>query len=215
MVCLDLLCLDLPGSDLSGSKEERVPRIAILISGRGSNMIALADAIDKGLLRASVAFVASDREDAAGLDAARKRKFDTLVLPYQRTGNPSREAAEQVLWDKLCSANVEWLILAGFMRILSGGFVSRMSGRIVNIHPSLLPSFPGAHAIQDALNHGVKVTGVTVHQVDERVDHGPILAQRAVSIEDGETFDSLSIKIHAAEHLLYHETLQLLLRGDV
>ena len=162
-------------------------RIAILISGRGSNMDAILDRIQSGHLEAQVAFVASDRPDAQGLEKAKSRAIPTEVLPY-RDGKAKGEAALQNLMDR---HDVNWLVLAGFMRILSEELVLRHQGRIVNIHPALLPSFPGAHGIEDAWDFGVKVTGVTVHLVDHLVDHGEILAQLPVRIKQDDDLESL------------------------
>ena len=182
-------------------------RIAILISGRGSNMEALVDAINNGKLDAEVCFVGSDNENARGIQVARGMGLKTRIFSYE--ANNSVQAEETMLRD-INENKVEWLILAGFMRVLSKDFVKRMEGRIVNIHPSLLPSFKGAHAIDDAFRHGVKVTGVTIHLVDEFVDNGKIIAQRAIEIKDDDTAETLSERIHKIEHSLYPETLSKL-----
>lgn len=183
------------------------PRIAILISGKGSNMHALTDAVRNGKLNAEITFVGSDKAEASGLHTAQGKGLDTALFSNWSTAE-HRANTEKELLRKLKTTQTEWLILAGFMRILSPAFVKNMTGRIVNIHPSLLPSFPGAHAIEDAFNYGVKYTGVTVHLVDEQVDHGPILAQSVIPIEDGETLASLTAKIHQEEHCLYAATLK-------
>lgn len=180
-------------------------RLAVLISGKGSNMLTLAAACASGELPAEVLFVASDRGDAAGLNAASGMHIPTLLLPY-----PDKLAAEELLASEIDRQRVDWVILAGFMRVLSPCFVRRFDGRIINIHPSLLPSFPGAHAIRDAWEYGVKVTGVTVHRVDEQIDHGPILAQEAIPILAQEGIETLEERIHAAEHRLYPATLKCL-----
>jgi phosphoribosylglycinamide formyltransferase-1 len=191
-------------------------KLAILISGRGSNMEAIANAINNGKLAAEICFVGSDNEYAMGLQIARDFGLKTMVFSYNENevGNSSMDKAEAALLNAIHENKAEWLILAGFMRVLSKNFVGHMKGRIVNIHPSLLPSFKGAHAINDALLYGVKVTGVTVHLVDEFVDNGVIIAQRAVEIEEGETLDELSERIHKVEHSLYHETLSKLFKGE-
>lgn len=186
-------------------------RIAILISGRGSNMDAILDRIQSGHLEAQVAFVASDRPDAQGLEKAKSRAIPTEVLPYG-DGKAKGEAALQALMDH---HDVDWLVLAGFMRILSEELVLRHQGRIVNIHPALLPSFPGAHGIEDAWDFGVKVTGVTVHLVDHLVDHGEILAQLPVRIKQDDDLESLERRIHRAEHRLYWRTLRALFSGEL
>ena len=182
-------------------------KIAILISGRGSNMEAIINAINSGKLDAEVCFVGSDNENAKGLKTARDMGLETITFDY-------KEADKVLLW-AIHENNVEWLILAGYMRILSKNFVKNMEGRIVNIHPSLLPSFKGAHAINDALQYGVKVTGVTIHFVDEFVDHGRILAQGAVEIKEGDTLETLSERIHRLEHSLYPETLAKLFIKEI
>lgn len=180
------------------------PTMAILISGRGTNMNTIVDNCHDGLINAEVAFVASDNPDAAGLHSARQKGIPTRVLPYSSQG---RRDAERCLETLLEDHSVRWLILAGFMRILSPGFVAPRRGRIVNIHPSLLPSFPGRDSIREAFGHGVKLTGVTVHLVDEEVDHGEILAQEPVRILPGDTLEELEERIHQAEHVLYTRTL--------
>ena len=184
-------------------------KIAVLISGRGSNMEAIISAINNGKLGAEVCFVGSDSENAKGLQTARDLGLKTLIFSYGEK-NSLKDEAEKDLLNALHENGAEWLILAGFMRVLSKNFVERMEGRIVNIHPSLLPSFKGAHAIADALAYGVKVTGVTVHLADEFVDSGRILAQRAVEIKEGDTLDTLAERIHEVEHSLYPETLEKL-----
>ena len=158
----------------------RTPRIAILISGTGTNMVALMKAAITGELPAEVTFVGSDRLSAAGLEKAAALGAQTRVFFYKRDG---RDAAEEAIAKAIDETRSDWIVLAGFMRMLSPKFVRRFKGRIINIHPALLPLFPGAHGIRDAWDAGVKETGVTVHLVDEEVDHGPILAQRSVSRE--------------------------------
>ena len=148
------------------------PRIAILISGRGSNMLAIARNCAGGVLKADISFVASDKPDAAGLAEAQKMGIKTHILPYRDLG---RSKAEGHLDDLLSASGTDWLLLAGFMKILSQEFVSLRNGRIINIHPSLLPAFPGVDSIRRALGYDVSVTGVTVHLVDEMVDHGRII----------------------------------------
>ena len=187
-------------------------RIAILISGRGSNMEALVSAINNGKLEAEVCFVGSDNENAKGLQIARDMGLKHILFPYgeSRGGNFSKGEAEEAMLRAIHENNAEWLVLAGFMRILSKDFVKRMEGRIVNIHPSLLPSFKGTHAIKDAFEYGVKVTGVTIHLVDEFVDNGKILAQKAVEIKEEDTLETLTERIHEIEHSLYPETLSKL-----
>jgi formyltetrahydrofolate-dependent phosphoribosylglycinamide formyltransferase len=186
-------------------------KLAILISGRGTNMDAIFRKIEEGLLPASVSFIATDNPDSPGLAKARKAGFRTEILPYRTDG---RNAAEEHLTRLITETSTEWIVLAGFMKILSSSFVNLHKGRIINIHPALLPSFPGAHGIEDAWNYGVKVTGVTVHLVDEEVDHGIILAQEPVMINDGDTMEDLEKRIHEIEHQIYWKTLKKVISTD-
>src|SRR6266536_6557904 len=168
-------------------------RIGILISGRGSNMIALADAVREGRVpNARVAVVISDQAGAAGLAKARERGIETLVI--ERRGRPRAEHDREVV-DALKERNTDLVCLAGYMRVLSSEFIQAFRGRILNIHPSLLPSFPGLDAQKQAIEHGVKWTGCTVHFVDETLDGGRIIAQRAVPVSDDDTVESLSARI--------------------
>jgi formyltetrahydrofolate-dependent phosphoribosylglycinamide formyltransferase len=185
-------------------------RIAILISGQGTNMEAIFDRIASGDLDATVAFVASDNDAAAGLRKAAARSVPVSTLPYEPEG---KMEAERALASLCRERDVDWIVLAGFMRILSAKFISGFENRIVNIHPALLPAFPGAHAVRDAWDRGVRLTGVTVHLVDTGVDTGPILSQRAVSILDEDTIETLEERIHATEHIQYWETLRDLFSG--
>ncbi len=179
---------------------------AILLSGRGSNMEVLAEAVASKKLNGRIAFVASDTPEAAGLKRAADLGLSTAVLPYAEGKKKGEEELR-----RLCDIHgVEWIVLAGFLSILSPEFVRSFKNRIVNIHPSLLPSFPGKHGIEDAWRRGVKITGVTVHLVDEGVDTGPILAQQGLKIRPGESLESLEERIHRVEHSLYRETLALL-----
>jgi phosphoribosylglycinamide formyltransferase-1 len=184
--------------------------VAILISGRGSNMLAIADNCMTGMLDARISFVASDEPAAKGLEEAAKLGMDTRILPYRESG---KEMSEEILQGLLEESGSGLIVLAGFMRILSAGFVSRWRERIINIHPSLLPSFPGTDPIRRAWDHGVKITGVTVHVVDEMVDHGRILAQEPVRIMPEMTLEELEDKIHRTEHILYTRTLRDFLAG--
>jgi formyltetrahydrofolate-dependent phosphoribosylglycinamide formyltransferase len=187
-----------------------MPRIAIFLSGRGTNMQALLQRIRSGDLEAEIVFVASDNPEAAGLALARSLGIETRTYSYRLSG---RVACEEAMTKDLEEGKIDWIVLAGFMKILSPGFVSRFSGRIVNIHPSLLPAFPGTDAIGQAWRYGVRVTGVTVHLVDERVDHGPILAQEAIHVEEKETLESLESRTHEVEHRMYWQTLRNLFEG--
>jgi phosphoribosylglycinamide formyltransferase-1 len=180
-------------------------RIAILISGRGSNMVALADAVREGRIpNAEIALVISDQPEAKGLAIAEERGLKTVVI--ERRGR-KREEHEQEIVSVLRAERIDLICLAGYMRVLSPFFVDAFSLRILNIHPSLLPSFPGLDAQRQALEHGVKVSGCTVHFVDNTLDGGPIIAQRAVPVLDGDTVESLSSRILEQEHILYPEAL--------
>jgi len=191
---------------------KRNARIAILISGRGSNMIALADAVAEGKIpNAELAVVVSDRPNAAGLIKARERDIETLVI--ERRGR-SREEHDLEIVRELKTRSVDLVCLAGYMRVLSRQFLDSFRNRILNIHPSLLPSFPGLEAQKQALDHGVKWTGCTVHYVDETLDGGPIIAQRAVEVLDQDTVESLSARILEQEHKLYPEAVTVVLSRD-
>ena len=180
---------------------ERRARLGILISGRGSNMIALADAVrDETIPNAKVALVISDKANAAGLSKARERGIDTLVI--ERRGR-SRAEHDRELVTALRAREVDLVCLAGYMRLLSSDFLNAFPGRILNIHPSLLPQFPGLDAQQQAIDHGARVSGCTVHFVDETLDGGPIIAQREVPVHDGDTAESLAARILVEEHRLY------------
>lgn len=196
--------------------------IAICLSGRGSNYVALEEAVDRGTLSAEILLVASDNPEAPGLERARERGRETLLLPYRPgAGDPPAPAdraeriarAEALLAEALEDRGVRWVVLAGFMRVLSPAFVRRFPRRIVNLHPALLPSFPGTRGIRDAYDHGVRLTGVTVHLVDEGIDTGPILAQEAIPVTEADTPESLAARIHALEHRLFPETLAALFEG--
>jgi phosphoribosylglycinamide formyltransferase-1 len=189
-----------------------MPRIAVLLSGHGTNMEALAQKIRFGDLKAEIVFAASDNPDAGGLDRAASLGIETKCYPFQLYG---RTACEGEMVRDIEKGRIDWIVLAGYMKILSPEFVSRFSGKIVNIHPSLLPAFPGKDAIGQAWRYGVKVTGVTVHLVDERVDHGPILAQEAIPVETDETLESLESRIHETEHRLYWKTLRDFFDGKI
>src|SRR5918911_386151 len=179
-------------------------RIGILISGRGSNMTALLDAISDGRIDAEVAVVISNVETAAGLAVARERGVETLFISHK---GRSREAHDADLIRELRARGVGLVCLAGYMRLVSASFVRAFENRILNIHPSLLPAFPGLDAQRQALAHGVKITGCTVHLVDEELDHGPIVLQRAVEVRDDDTVDELAARILAEEHRAYPEAV--------
>jgi phosphoribosylglycinamide formyltransferase-1 len=187
-------------------------KIGVLISGRGSNMLALADAVRDGRIpRAEIAVVVSDKAEAAGLVGARERGIDALAVP--RRGRTREEHEAEIVF-ALKERGVSLVCLAGFMRLLSRTFVEAFRGRILNIHPSLLPAFPGLDAQRQAVEHGVKVSGCTVHFVDETLDGGPIVVQRAVPVSDSDTPETLSARIIAEEHRAYAEAVALIVSGN-
>lgn len=183
--------------------------MAILLSGRGSNFLALHAAISRGEIPADLVLVLSNRAAAPGLERARELGLEAICLPHR--GEPSREAHEEKVQERLREAGAEWICLAGYMRLLSPSFVTRFHHRILNIHPSLLPAFPGLDVQRQALEYGVKVSGCTVHLVDEGLDSGPIVVQRAVPVLDEDTSESLADRILEAEHEAYPEALRRLL----
>lgn len=186
----------------------RKQKIGILISGRGSNMMALLDAAISGRLDAEVALVISNISSAAGLEKARSRGVETLFINHK---GRSREDHDREMIAELKRREVEIVCLAGYMRLVSSLFVREFENRVLNIHPSLLPAFPGLDAQRQALEYGVKVTGCTVHIVDEELDHGPIVMQRAVEVLDADTVETLSARILEQEHITYPEAVALVL----
>ena len=189
----------------------RVKRIGILISGRGSNMVALADAAHDGRIPgAEIALVISNIETAAGLERARERGIETVFLSHQ---GKTREEHDRAMAQELRRRDVELICLAGYMRLLSSWFIREFETRILNIHPSLLPAFPGLNAQKQALDYGVKLTGCTVHMVDEELDHGPIVKQAVVSVLPDDTVESLAARILIEEHRIYPEAVALLVSG--
>lgn len=190
-------------------------RIGVLGSGRGSNFVAIAQAVRAGLIPAEIVMVLSDVADAGILAHARELQLPARFLPPGKFRTKLDEEAECAFVDALLEARVDLVVLAGFMRVLKGEFLRAFAGRIVNIHPSLLPSFPGLAAWKQALDHGVKVTGCTVHFVDAGVDCGPIIGQQAVPVLDTDTAESLHERIHAAEHMLYPQCVAALSRGEL
>ena len=184
-------------------------RIGVLLSGRGSNFEALADGISAGRIpNAEIAIVVSNREGAPGIDRARTRGLATRVIPSKGL---EREPYDRLVVTALREANVELICLAGYMRLLSPLFVAAFPQRILNIHPSLLPSFPGLESQKQALEYGVKFAGCTVHFVDENLDAGPIVLQAVVPVEDDDTEDSLSARILREEHRIYCEAVKIVL----
>jgi phosphoribosylglycinamide formyltransferase-1 len=190
---------------------DRIHRLGILLSGRGSNFVAIANAIDAGRIpQAQIAVVISNRADAAGIAVARERGLKALVVPSK---GRAREEQEREVVAALEAERVDLICLAGYMRLLSAWFVQQFPGRILNIHPSLLPAFPGVEAQKQAFDYGVKVSGCTVHMVDEHLDHGPIVLQRVVPVEDGDDEHALAERILEQEHQAYSEAIRLVLAG--
>jgi phosphoribosylglycinamide formyltransferase 1 len=191
--------------------ERRRPRVGILISGRGSNMAALVSAMREGLVPADPAVVVSNVPSAAGLEKAKVWGIVTAVVDHAVI--PPREAHERAVMDVLATHAVDIVCLAGYMRRLSPFFLEAFRGRVLNVHPALLPAFPGLDAQKAAWAHGVKITGCTVHVVDDELDHGPIVLQAAVPVLDDDTVETLSARILEREHAIYPEALALLAEG--
>ncbi len=188
-------------------------RLGVLLSGSGTNLQAIIDRIEKGTLDATVELVVSSRPDAYGLQRAQRHGLQTLTLSKELYADPF--VADEVIATELKLHDVDYVVMAGYMRMVHAPILQAFPNRVVNLHPALLPSFKGAHAIQDAYDYGVKVTGVTVHFADDQYDCGPIIAQEALVVEEGWTVDELEEHIHAIEHRLYPNTIQLLAEGRV
>jgi len=189
-----------------------VKNVAILLSGRGSNFLALSDAIEAGQFPARIVLVVSNKPDAPGLNHARERNYEAVCVP---SAGIEREAYDRQVVEELKARQVDVICLAGFMRLLSSWFVQQYPRQILNIHPSLLPAFPGLHSQKQALEWGAKVSGCTVHFVDEKLDHGPIIVQRSVPVLDQDTEETLSARILEQEHQLYPEALKLVCEEKV
>ena len=187
--------------------------LGVLISGSGTNLQALIDRIAEGKLDAKIALVVSSRASAYGLKRAEAAGIQTLTLSKEIYADP--ETADEIIASELRRYGVDYVIMAGYMRMVHAPLLAAFPDRVVNIHPALLPSFKGAHAIQDAFDYGVKVTGVTVHFADDRYDCGPIIAQRPLAVEEGWDVDTLEAHIHEIEHVLYPDVVQLLAEGRV
>jgi len=181
--------------------------IAVLISGSGTNLQAIIDAIERRELTATIRIVVSNRSDAYGLVRAQKHNIPTIIISHKEF--PSREVFDAELVKTLQAHNIELVVLAGFMRILTPVFIRAFPQRIINIHPALLPAFPGTHGQRQALQYGVKIAGATVHFVDEQTDHGPIIAQAAVPVYAEDTEESLSARILTQEHRILPHAIQL------
>jgi len=189
-----------------------VKNVAILLSGRGSNFLALSDAIEAGQLAARIVLVVSNKPDVSGLNHARERNYEAVCIP---SAGIEREAYDRQVVEELKARQVDVVCLAGFMRLLSSWFVQQYPRQILNIHPSLLPAFPGLHSQKQALKWGAKVSGCTVHFVDEKLDHGPIIVQRSVPVLDQDTEETLSARILEQEHQIYPEALKLVCEEKV
>ncbi|MBP9901898.1 MAG: phosphoribosylglycinamide formyltransferase [Verrucomicrobiota bacterium] len=190
-------------------------RLGVLGSGKGSNFVAIAEAIAAGRVPAQIAIVLSDVAEAGILEHARQRSLPAQFIAPGQFRTKLDEEAERAYVTALQSAQVDLIVLAGFMRVLKGDFLRAFEGRIVNVHPSLLPSFPGLEAWKQALDQGVKVTGCTVHFVDAGVDSGAIIGQQTVPVLDDDTAATLHARIHAAEHALYPKCVAAIARGEI
>ena len=188
-------------------------KLGVLISGSGTNLQALIDAIAAGKLDATIELVVSSRPSAYGLKRAEAAGIQPLTLSKEIYADPM--VADAVIATELRRAGVDYVLMAGYMRMVHDPILASFPNRVVNIHPALLPSFKGAHAIQDAFDYGVKVTGVTVHFANSDYDCGPIIAQRPVEVEEGWTVDQLEARIHEVEHEIYPHVAQLLAEGRV
>ena len=188
-------------------------KLGVLLSGSGTNLQAIIDRINEGTLDATIELVVSSRPSAYGLKRAEAAGLQTMTLSKEIYADPI--LADEVIATELKMHDVDYVIMAGYMRMVHTPLLATFPNRVVNLHPALLPSFKGAHAIQDAFDYGVKVTGVTVHFADDKYDCGPIIAQQALAIEEGWTVEELEEHIHEIEHQLYPDTIQLLAEGRV
>ncbi|MFH1262362.1 MAG: phosphoribosylglycinamide formyltransferase [Pseudomonadota bacterium] len=187
--------------------------LAVFVSGSGTNLQAIIDAVQGGSLPAEVRVVISDKKEAYGLERARLAGIEALAISPKEF--PSREKFDSTLLKAVQERKIDWVILAGFMRILTPAFLRPLVGRVINIHPALLPNYPGTHAIERAFAAGEREVGVTVHFVDEGVDTGPIIAQEKLAVRAGESLDELTERIHALEHRLYPGAIRELVKGKV
>lgn len=188
-------------------------KVAVLLSGNGSNLQAFIDKQKEGTLDVDICLVLSNNPAAYGLKRAENAGIKTWTKAHQ--GFPNREAFDQAMLATILESGAEVIVLAGYMRLLSSSFVKAFEGRIINIHPALLPSFPGAHAVDDALKYGVKLVGCTVHFVEEQVDSGPVIIQAALSVEAEEEKDDIMQRIHKIEHRIYPQALQWIAQGRI
>ncbi|MBU4304324.1 MAG: phosphoribosylglycinamide formyltransferase [Candidatus Omnitrophica bacterium] len=188
-------------------------KIAVFCSGFGSNLQAIINAVKRGGVKADIAFVLTDKVDAPALVRARKAGIPFMYVDPDDFKD--RLAYDKYVAGQLKKRNIDFVVLAGFLRIISPYFVRKFKNKIINVHPALLPSFKGVHGIRDAINYGVKVTGVTVHFVEEELDAGPVILQKAVNVRDDDTQDSLAQRIHKVEHMLYPLAVKLLVENRI
>jgi phosphoribosylglycinamide formyltransferase-1 len=186
-------------------------KFAVFVSGSGTNLQAIIDAVASGEIPGELVLVVSDNKDAFALERAKRAGIETFC--FNPKDYEKREDYEEILIQELEKRGVEFIVLAGFMRVLTPFFIRKYKNRILNIHPALLPSFPGSQGVRDALNYGVKVTGVTVHFVDEGVDTGPIILQSAETVKDGDTEETLFERLHKIEHRIYPQAIRLFIEG--
>ena len=194
-------------------KDKRMSNIAVFASGRGTNFSAIARAVKSGKIKANLALLVCDKPGAPVI--AKARRAGVKIALVQREDFPSKEEFEQKIVEHLDSHKIDLVALAGFMRMLGPTLLGSYKNKIINIHPALLPVFKGSFAIKDAFEYGAKVTGVTVHFVDEKMDHGPVILQSALKIEESDTAETLEAKIHKVEHKLYPEAIRLFLEGKL
>ena len=187
--------------------------IAVFVSGNGTNLQSIIDSAKRGDIKGKIALVISNNNDAYALTRAKQAGIETFILDHKGFG--SREEYDTAISKELEKRDIGLIALAGFMRLLSPHFVKKYKGKILNIHPSILPDFKGTHGIKDAFEAGVAKTGVTVHFVDEELDHGPVILQETVAIEKGDTLDTLEEKIHKIEHRLYPKAIQMFVEGKL
>lgn len=187
--------------------------IAVFASGSGTNFQAMIDKVKDGYIPAKIALLVSDNKDAYAIERAKRAGIEVFILSPK--GFKSREEYDRALVKKLKEKDVGLVVLAGFMRLMSHFFVNEYKNKIMNIHPALLPSFKGTHGVRDALNYGVKVTGPTIHLVDDRLDHGPIILQEAVYVSDDDTEESLHQKVHQKEYEIYPKAIKLFVEGKL
>lgn len=187
--------------------------IAVFASGNGSNFQAIIDAVRKNILKVNIKLLVCDNPNAFVLERARRAKIKTLLLKSKDYAD--KKSSEEEIVRNLEAEKIDLVILAGFMRMLSGHIISRYQGKILNIHPALLPAFKGVSAIKDAFDYGVKVTGVTVHFVDEKMDNGPIILQEPLRIKESDTLEKLGERIHRVEHKIYPQAIQLFISGNL